>query len=95
MRLIDADTLKAEFTGNFHETWHYTGVRAVVDVAPTIDAVPVVHGKWIEKLIPTGVSAFGVDKMTCEEEECSVCHELYWVGEKKNYCPNCGAKMDN
>ena len=45
MRLIDADTLKAEFTGNFHETWHYTGVRATIDNAPTIDAVPVVRCK--------------------------------------------------
>lgn len=45
MRLIDADTLKAEFTGNFNELWHYTGVRAVIDNAPTIDAVPVVRCK--------------------------------------------------
>lgn len=43
MRLIDADTLKAEFTGNFNEMWHYTGVRAVIDVAPTIEAEPVSH----------------------------------------------------
>lgn len=53
----------------------------------------VVHGHWIAKMIPTGVSAFGVDELTCEEEECSVCHKLFWVGEKKNFCPNCGADM--
>lgn len=55
MRLIDADALKAEFTGNFgRELWHYTGIWATIDVAPTIDAVPVVRcngckhfdGKW-------------------------------------------------
>lgn len=46
MRLIDADALKAEFTGNFgRELWHYTGIWATIDVAPTIDAVPVVRCK--------------------------------------------------
>ena len=40
-RLIDANALKAEFTGNFHESWHYTGIRAMIDVAPTVDAVAV------------------------------------------------------
>ena len=46
-RLIDANALKAEFTGNFHEMWHYTGIRAMIDVQPTIDAVEVVHSKWL------------------------------------------------
>ncbi len=49
MRLIDADTLRAEFTGNFNELWHYTGVRAVIDNAPTIDAVPVIRCKDCKK----------------------------------------------
>ena len=44
-RLIDANALKAEFTGNFHEMWHYTGIRAMIDVAPTVDAVEVVRCK--------------------------------------------------
>ena len=44
MRLGDLDALRAEFTGNFgRELWHYTGIWATIDVAPTIDAVPVVR----------------------------------------------------
>ena len=35
MRLIDADLLRAEFTGNFSETWHYTGIWAMINNAPT------------------------------------------------------------
>lgn len=95
MRLIDADAITEIVQLNIR-----LGNRTVFDVlnaiddAPTIDAAPVVHGEWIDKLIPTGVSAFGVDEMTCEEQECSVCHKKYWVGEQRNYCPNCGAKMD-
>ena len=53
-----------------------------------VDAVEVVHGRWIEKqeAIPW-----------CEDDAevytvCSVC-ESYSPGES-NYCPNCGAKMD-
>ena len=38
MRLIDADKLD----------WWYKGrnIRHVIDDAPTVDAVPVVHGRW-------------------------------------------------
>ena len=39
MRLIDADKLKDESIGE-QELWHYTGIRAWIDSAPTVDAVP-------------------------------------------------------
>ena len=85
MRLIDANTLKAEFTGNFHEMWHYTGSRAMIDVAPTVDAKPVVHGRW--------VSDEGDVLFHCSECETQIStswnyDDLHW-----NYCPNCGAQM--
>lgn len=54
---------------------------------PTVDAVPVVHGHWIQS-------------WTGDEEIvfCSVCkdesNEQLDVGIVHNYCPNCGAKMD-
>lgn len=52
---------------------------------PPIDATPVVHGQWIKR-----------DGYT----ECSRCE--YWydsaenedAGDRPNYCPNCGSKMD-
>ena len=49
--------------------------------APTIEAVPVVHGEWIKEegaFFPT--------------YKCSVCrakHGAIWF----KYCPSCGAKM--
>ena len=49
---------------------------------PVIDAVEVVHGRWI--------------KAECSEKNgksnCSNCD--HWDWNDCNYCPNCGAKMD-
>lgn len=58
---------------------------------PTVEAEPVRHGKWIEE-----------DDYEYGENtwRCSVCGEPYVLieGTPKqnlyNYCPNCGAKMD-
>lgn len=63
----------------------------VIDEQPTVDAVLVVHGHWIEHDIGKGVFAFS---------ECSVCGACVHMCEKncalayENYCPNCGAKMN-
>lgn len=45
MRLIDADTLKGEFTGNFMDAYLTALVHTLIDSAPTIDAVQVVRCK--------------------------------------------------
>jgi ribosomal protein L37AE/L43A len=98
MRLGDLDALKAEFTGNFgRELWHYTGIWATIDVAPTIDAVPVVHGHWIkgvierEPVIKNG-KVYRNDTLTFQ---CSKCKETFaGITNGFNFCPYCGAKMD-
>lgn len=59
----------------------------LIDEAPTVDAVPVVHGRWEPREDVLGFA------------RCSVCHDcnIYddWAdGKKWNYCPNCGARMD-
>lgn len=46
------------------------------------------HGKWVK-----------TDNGVCYWYECSLCHERTPFGEYKNewfsdYCPNCGARMD-
>lgn len=99
--LIDRETLletiKMWECGNCNS---YNGAKC--RACPTADAIDYIEtaptagakkGEWIPVLIPTGVSAFGIDEMTAEEEKCSLCGETYWVGELKNYCPNCGADM--
>lgn len=60
---------------------------AIEQLVKERDAVPVVHGHWIihvDELFPADST-----------QECSVCHGEEWLGIKhENYCPNCGAKMD-
>lgn len=57
---------------------------------PAVDVAPVVHGRWIY------IGKYG-------EYECSVCHGIdtdcsdYYsshVVTEQDYCPNCGARMD-
>lgn len=55
------------------------GARKLIKEAPAVDAVPVVHGYWIE----------GLDG-NCICSECNIVIR-YGIGY---YCLNCGAKMD-
>ena len=62
--------------------------RKLVEEAPSVDAVEVVHGRWIETLVPDGY----VPKASRLRKQCSVCG---WTNAcRYHYCPNCGAKMD-
>ena len=87
-RLIDAKPL-------MQNGWHlvrtgesnsFLGSMSLADV-PTVDAVEVVHGRWISR-----ICSYGTPK-------CSVCDWSIPYSEDSrldatNYCPNCGAKMD-
>lgn len=74
MRLIDADELCADRVSN-------DPVVIAAKCAPTIDAEPVRHGKWLY------VGYGKPDAWYCSE--CSV-----MVAKQHFYCPRCGAKMD-
>ena len=82
--MIDADALLAEYD-RVH-IGEPGKARKLIEDAPTVDAVEVVHGHWIE---------------TEEGTICSECHEHpfsdgYFAIANYNgdWCPNCGAKMD-
>lgn len=62
---------------------------------PTVDAAPVVHGRWEPELMPAGVEYVGWEEMTVQALRCSECMNFIDVSEGHfSYCPNCGAKMD-
>ena len=84
MRLIDADALKSVFSEWLSENSDYRTIPQIIDGAPTIDAEPVRHGRWIE---------IGADKRGRGGiQKCTACNGTYPY--KCKYCPNCGAKMD-
>ena len=85
-RLIDADALnkKKKYTfqtvgGCFPQNEWFIKAQDLFD-APTVNAVPVVHGLWITD--EKGVTYCG---------RCKVIDDFASV---HNYCPNCGARMD-
>ena len=70
----------------FLEKYRDSVMRKIAN-APTVDAVEVVHGRWLDY----STIAF--------TEKCSVCGFCVpWKEDGRlnryNYCPNCGAKMD-
>ena len=103
MRLIDADELietKAYWHGKLPDVGclYPDGVEAVdvddIENAPTVDAVLVTHGCWIN--IPPYYASNGNYN---KAQECSVCHAFYVSPgntpySNHNYCADCGAKMD-
>lgn len=92
MRLIDADALKMAFRTREcaeefgHSIYRLFFVDKVIDAQSSVDAVPVVHGRW--KWISDWVVS------------CSNCERNFYPEEDVNagiawyYCPKCGAKMD-
>lgn len=60
-------------------------VIKVIESIPAVDAVPVVHGKWIDE---------NPDLYLNPRMRCSVCEQVEMPLVGWNYCPNCGAKMD-
>lgn len=58
-----------------------------LNTLPTVDAVEVVHGRWIYKW-----DADRDPKKLFVRIVCSECN--LHTGQKSNYCPCCGAKMD-
>lgn len=86
MRMIDANALKTSFEEDGHLSNY---IEEFIDNAPTIDAEPVRHGRWIQsKTVPT-------------YHHCSLCKATHRMKMSCNvyvftkYCPNCGAKMDD
>lgn len=80
MRPIDADALLEKM----QRTSRYFSVVYDVDAMPTLDVVPVVHGKWTKVKKSSGAWA------------CSACGTTVgaFLAGCSQYCYCCGTKMD-
>ena len=97
MRLIDADELLEKHTCDVYGAYDDSCMVQAVFVpyikgAPTIEAAPVVHGRWI----PIEYDGYADGYPVWDLWECSECREEHSGDEDTltPYCPNCGAKMD-
>ena len=87
-RLIDADALvnDLENSVDYYEEIEYGDVRQKIHEQPTVDAVEVVHARWLW----TGY--YGPHHM--EIVQCSSCLGETEGAKDDKYCAKCGAKMD-
>ena len=84
MPLIDADTLWKVFeNAGWWDNADRDVAQDLLDKAPSVDAEPVRHGRWI----------YGIT-LNHEWKKCSECLVSQDIFGCFTYCPNCGAKMD-
>lgn len=91
VRLIDCAALREKFQrrldasnqGMLSEAY-YSACLELIDEAPAVDAVEVVHAYWIDIK-----GTDGKDYLMC-----SNCHHGQEITGVKNYCAVCGARMD-
>ena len=91
--LIDANVLMEHLDSCINESKGLVkslcvAIKCFVEQMPTVDAVEVVHGRWLRSI-----------DNECEMHECSVCGArvvkgLYEYDNPNIYCYHCGAKMD-
>lgn len=97
MRPTDADKFVLALMDASLSSVDEDTILDLVDSIHTVDAVPVVHGRWTEtdwvEMESGGHELIKTPKAALRCSNCRNCFkkELLW---KNNFCPNCGAKMD-
>ena len=89
LRMLKEGKIDDPFFGGKRNTiWELALNSAIsrVEDCPTVDAVEVVHGRWIH--VPSS------DMMTGKAYKCSECNKMRYGSYMPNYCQCCGAKMD-
>lgn len=85
-KYIDANLLKAEFTGNFTKAYAVPLIKSIIDQQPIVDVQKVKHGHWTFRYEGT------YKRSKCY---CSVCGKSNGIAgrnQMRPYCPWCGAK---
>ena len=66
-------------------TDRYFNVKFDIETFPNADVAPVRHGRWEEASDGDGIVC-----PFCRTDFCTIIYDTEYF----NYCPNCGAKMD-
>lgn len=68
--------------------------RNTINDVPTVDAVPVVHGRWIDSYIVKKLQYDKYPTVKCSKCGCYFCDVINNHHFMYHYCPHCGARMD-
>ena len=67
-------------------------IRAFIKAQPASDVAPVRHGRWI--MVDDSCGKYACSACREIEQECTEWGAGHYNPVDKDYCPNCGAKMD-
>lgn len=76
---------KQAFLDYMKRTDRYFNVKFDIESFPNADVAPVRHGRWEEASDGDGIVC-----PFCRTDFCTIIYDTEYF----NYCPNCGAKMD-
>ena len=76
---------KQAFLDYMKGTDRYFNVKFDIENFPNADVAPVRHGRWEEASDGDGIVC-----PFCRTDFCTIIYDTEYF----NYCPNCGAKMD-
>ena len=82
-RLIDANNLIEEIREE--RCYNCRNFKDMIEDMPAADVAPVRHGRWEEASDGDGIVC-----PFCRTDFCTIIYDTEYF----NYCPNCGAKMD-
>ena len=85
MRLIDAENTNLLDAIGRNAFRNRQDIIDLINNQPTVDAVPMVHGRW---------GHLGGDEWCCSACGFIITTEGNWDKPTKKYCEDCGAKMD-
>ena len=85
-RLIDANTLLNLLKPLEEQSKIFKKILLIIRNCPTVEAVEVVHGRWMKTCLPDIYQCTNCKRATKMDELCD--SEIL-----RAYCPNCGAKM--
>lgn len=101
MRLIDGDEVikriaerQDKSSTGIEDCAFYEAIK-IVRNAPTVEAEPVKHGRWIihrEEIFEPNRSECYINRPL--PTECSVCGFAEMRASRFAFCPNCGTRMD-
>lgn len=84
-RLIDANSLHQNMVfAEFDTLQDRLLITEMINHAPTVEAAPVVHGRWDHNGNCTACNTNMYNDIDAD----------FWSSYEPPYCPNCGAKMN-